>query len=103
MPALPVEETPYTRQELQRKPQFPPLRGLYCPHCKMRIPQFADIADEDWSRINLLKSAATSWQFKNYRPPPVLHSRLLRVNTVDLLGGILRPFGLGISDPGSPP
>ena len=51
MPAIPVEERPYDREELQRDPQFPPLRGLYCPHCGMRIPQFADVPEKDWSRV----------------------------------------------------
>lgn len=49
--AAPVEEIPYTREELQRDPKFPPLRGLLCPHCEMRIPQFADIAEDDRSRV----------------------------------------------------
>lgn len=51
MPETPIDERPYGRDELERDPRFPPLRGPYCPHCEMRIPQFAEIAPESWSRI----------------------------------------------------
>lgn len=54
MGQIPLEETPYDREELRRSPKFPPLRGLWCPHCEMRIPQFADLSESDSHRIGEL-------------------------------------------------
>jgi hypothetical protein len=51
MAEVPEEESPYERNELLRDPTFPPLRGLLCPHCRMRIPQFADISKHNLSRV----------------------------------------------------
>jgi hypothetical protein len=47
-------DEPYTRRELIGPPDFPPARGEHCPHCDMRIPQFADIADADLARVRQL-------------------------------------------------
>jgi hypothetical protein len=42
---------PYTRQELLGRPPFPPDRGELCPHCDMRIPEFADLSESEMARV----------------------------------------------------
>src|SRR5690349_18691093 len=47
-------ESPYTRQELLRYGDELPQRGIPCPKCHLRIPQFLDLKDDDRTRIRLL-------------------------------------------------
>jgi hypothetical protein len=47
---------PYTRQELETRPDTFPERGLLCPRCNTRIPEFAELSDSDASRIRRLIS-----------------------------------------------
>lgn len=49
-----MNDRPYTRQELLTGPAFPPDRGDPCPHCGLRIPQFADVSEDDMIRIREL-------------------------------------------------
>src|SRR5262245_6568071 len=48
------EETPYSRDEVARYTDRPPERGLLCPKCGARIPQFMDLSDADRFRIGQL-------------------------------------------------
>ena len=48
------DDRPYTRKELLGGPVFPPERGETCPHCNIRIPQFADISERDMARVREL-------------------------------------------------
>lgn len=45
---------PYTREELESRPDSFPDRGPLCPRCKTRIPQFAELSDVDAGRIRKL-------------------------------------------------
>lgn len=47
-------ETPYTREECEESDGGFPDRGLYCPKCQTRIPQFADLSESDEARIRKL-------------------------------------------------
>jgi hypothetical protein len=42
---------PYTRRELEERPDTSPDRGVICPRCKVRIPEFAELGDSDAFRI----------------------------------------------------
>jgi len=50
------DERPYTRKELEARPDTFPERGPVCPRCKTRIPQFADLSSLDEFRIKKLIS-----------------------------------------------
>ncbi len=41
----------YTREELKKFGDGFPDKGLFCKHCKTFIPQFAELTEEDESRI----------------------------------------------------
>jgi len=47
-------ETPYTREEILNLGHSPPERGLLCPKCGARIPQFLDLKESDSSRVHML-------------------------------------------------
>ena len=47
-------ESPYTREEVLRYRDELPQRGLLSLKCGLRIPQFADLNDDDRTRIRLL-------------------------------------------------
>jgi len=51
------DESPYTREEVLRYSNELPQRGILCPKCGLRIPQFIDLTDADRTRIRLLASA----------------------------------------------
>ena len=44
-------EAPYTREEVLRYGSQSPERGLLCPKCGTRIPQFLDLPDADRLRV----------------------------------------------------
>lgn len=47
----------YTREELVANPTEDfPLRGIVCPRCNTRIPEFADLSEADAAAIRLLKA-----------------------------------------------
>jgi hypothetical protein len=50
-----MEDEPYTRSELfaAADSEFP-RRGPLCPHCDKRIPQFADLSEQDERRVREL-------------------------------------------------
>src|SRR5215470_11805438 len=50
------EDTRYSRQEVSQYTHKPPERGLLCPKCGARIPQFRDLSDSDRFRIRDLIS-----------------------------------------------
>ena len=52
-------ETPYTREELLSAGDGFPERGLLCPKCHTRIPQFAELSEADRSRILSLCATAS--------------------------------------------
>jgi hypothetical protein len=53
-------ESPYTREEVLRYSNELPQRGILCPKCGLRIPQFTDLTDADRIRIRLLALAQRS-------------------------------------------
>ena len=48
------DELPYLREELIGQVDGLPDRGVLCPCCRVRIPQFSDLSDSDAYRIRLL-------------------------------------------------
>jgi hypothetical protein len=46
-----MDEEPYTRAEAEAAGSDWPARGLLCPHCNMRIPQFAELPEVDEHRV----------------------------------------------------
>jgi hypothetical protein len=50
------EDKPYSRAEVAQYTDKLPERGLLCPKCGARIPQFADLSDADRFRIRQLIS-----------------------------------------------
>jgi len=40
-------ESPYSREEIKELGHESPKRGLLCPKCGARIPQFRDLSDSD--------------------------------------------------------
>ncbi len=48
------QEAPYSRKECEESDGGHPDRGLYCPKCGARIPQFADLSESDEHRIRKL-------------------------------------------------
>lgn len=47
----------YTREELVANPTEDfPLRGVRCPRCNTRIPEFADLTEADAAAIRLLNA-----------------------------------------------
>ena len=50
------EDAPYSRQEVAQYTDKPPERGLLCPKCGARIPEFGDLSDSDRFRIRQLIS-----------------------------------------------
>ena len=49
-----MEDTTYTRSELLVAAGEFPQRGPLCPHCDKRIPQFADLSEQDERRVREL-------------------------------------------------
>jgi hypothetical protein len=49
---------PYTRSELEAAGGEWPTRGPLCPHCNLRIPQFAELSEEDERRVRQLRIEA---------------------------------------------
>jgi hypothetical protein len=47
-------ELPYTREEVLRYSDEFPQRGILCPKCGSRIPQFSELKDDDRTRIRFL-------------------------------------------------
>jgi hypothetical protein len=47
-------ESPYIREEVLRYGDELPQRGILCPQCGLRIPQFIDLKDDDRTPIRLL-------------------------------------------------
>jgi hypothetical protein len=51
-----AEGEPYTRDELQRGFDGLPTRGPVCPKCRVHIPQFRDLVEQDEKRVRKLIS-----------------------------------------------
>jgi hypothetical protein len=49
-----MEGEPYTRAELEAVSGGRPTRGPLCPHCNLRIPQFAELSEADERRVRAL-------------------------------------------------
>jgi len=50
-----MEDAPYSRAELLAAGSKLPERGPLCEHCKIHIPQFADLSEADERRIRSLR------------------------------------------------
>jgi hypothetical protein len=49
-----IVDAPYTRDEMRRVIDESPERGPVCPKCGAHIPQFAELKDDDASRVRSL-------------------------------------------------
>ena len=58
---------PYTRDELEARPDTFPERGPLCPRCNTRIPQFAELSHSDAFRIKQLISQTLTVVFGHGR------------------------------------
>jgi hypothetical protein len=49
-----MDGEPYTRAKLEAAGRDWPTRGPLCPHCDLRIPQFAELSEADERRVREL-------------------------------------------------
>ena len=73
-------EAPYSRSECENSDGGFPDRGLFCPKCKTRIPQFADLSEHDEFRIRkLIRDGRGAMAMKELEAATSCHRRWSKI------------------------